>query len=231
MVMYAQNAETRDVWVKKTLSRMPSGLRILDAGAGTGRYREFCSHLKYVSQDFCKYNGKNSGVGLQTRTSAGLDVDIRCDIVDIPEPDSSFDIVLCTEVLEHLPNPIAAIQEFSRLLRAGGFLILTAPFCSLTHYAPYHYYSGFNRYFYEKFLIENGFGILSMTANGSFFEYLMQEVSRIKDMAARYTDIRIGTDEGGIITSVFELLVKLCNNDKGSQELLCFGYHILAKKL
>ncbi|WP_121022373.1 class I SAM-dependent methyltransferase [Helicobacter vulpis] len=47
-------------------------------------------------------------------------LDIICDITAIPERDGSFDAIMCVEVFEHLPNPILALKEFSRLLRGGG---------------------------------------------------------------------------------------------------------------
>lgn len=232
------NADVRDAWIIKTLSKIPSGLRILDAGAGSKRYKKFCSHLEYVSQDFCKYDGEGDGAGLQRGKKEAIDVDIVSDITKIPIPDNHVDAVLCTEVFEHIPNPIAAIKEFSRLLRSGGSLILTAPFCSLTHYAPYHFYSGFNRYFYEKFLPENGFEIISLEANGSFFEYLIQELSRVgktvshyTDSRLRYTSLQLKYTDKYYISAVINLLQNFRNADKGSYELLCFGYHVLAKKL
>lgn len=227
------NADIRSAWIQKVLAQMPSGLRILDAGAGSKQYEKFCSHLKYVSQDFCKYDGKGDGVGLHRgkKEALNIDIDIVCDITSIPEPSNSFDIILCAEVFEHIPNPIIVIQEFSRLLKSSGRLILTAPFCSMTHYAPYHYYSGFNRYFYEKFLAETGFEILSISTNGSFFEFLIQELRRIGKMTTRYTNARLSPSEKGDIVTVLKLLRRFCNKDKGSSEFLCFGYHILAKKL
>ena len=58
-----------------------------------------------------------------------------------------------------LPEPVKAIKEFARLLKSSGHIIITAPFCSLTHFALYHFHTGFNRYFYEKHLPDNGFEI------------------------------------------------------------------------
>ena len=82
---------------------------------------------------------------------------------------------MCTEVLEHVPDPIAAIKEFNRLIKPGGYLLLTAPFVSITHFAPYHYASGLSRFFYEKYLPENYFRIEELEFNGNYFEYIAQK--------------------------------------------------------
>lgn len=163
------NEKYRITWVETTLKNIPSGKRILDAGAGEQQYRRFCSHLVYVSQDFAQYDGTGDGIGLQTGAWDQSKLDIISDICHIPEPEASFDVIMCTEVFEHLPDPLAAIKEFSRLLKSGGYLILTAPFCSLTHFAPYHYYTGFSRYFYEKHLPDNAFTLLEVSQNGNYF--------------------------------------------------------------
>ena len=115
-----------------------------------------------MSQDFAQYDGKGDGMGMHKGGWDQSNLDIISDITAIPEPDASFDAIMCVEVFEHLPEPIKAIQEFARLLKPGGLLILTAPFCSLTHLAPYHFYTGFNRYFYEKHLPANGFRIIEL---------------------------------------------------------------------
>lgn len=183
-----KNQDNRENWIEETLNKIPPGSRILDAGAGQLRYKHLCSHLDYVSQDFVKYDGigDRSGLHPEEWNQSGL-IDIVSNITSIPEPNASFDAILCVEVLEHLPEPINAIQEFIRLLRPNGHLIITAPFCSLTHLAPFHYYSGFTKYFYEKILVECGFEIIELQANGNYFEYLAQEVRRITKFAKMYT--------------------------------------------
>ena len=182
------NKATRDTWVEKTLKAIPSGLRILDAGAGEQIYKSNCGHLEYVAQDFGRYDGKGDEKGLQMGSWDQTKLDIISDIISIPEPDESFDAVMCTEVFEHLPKPINAIQEFARILKKKGLLIVTAPFCSMTHFAPYHFYTGFNRYFYEMYLEENGFEILEIKSNGNYFEYMGQEIRRIPSIADRYSN-------------------------------------------
>jgi ubiquinone/menaquinone biosynthesis C-methylase UbiE len=43
-------------------------------------------------------------------------------------PDSSFHIIICTEVLEHVSNPFAAVAEINRILKPGGRVYVTTPF-------------------------------------------------------------------------------------------------------
>jgi len=225
-----ENQNRRREWVIKQLSEIPPGHRILDAGAGELKYKPYCSHLEYVSQDFGRYTGSGDNKGLQMGTWDQSGIDICSDILDIPEPDGSFDAILCIEVFEHLPEPSPAVGEFSRLLKEGGVLILTAPFCSLTHFAPYHFHTGFNRYFYEKHLPGYGFEILEIEANGNFFEYVAQELRRVKSTARKYCDTDLETGDLETINRVLPLLQELSGKDTASSELLCFGYHVKAIK-
>jgi len=212
------------------LQAVPAGQRILDAGAGTQQYSRFCGHLRYVAQDFGQYDGRGDAAGLQTGTFDYGKLDHVCDVTAIPEPDGAFDAVMCTEVLEHIPRPDLAIREFARLLRPGGLLIVTAPFCSLTHMAPYHFYSGFSRYWYERTLGEHGFAVLTIEPNGNFFEYLAQELWRLESIAERYTRLRPDASQQNAVLTVQAFLGSLSAADAGSTELLCFGYHVLARR-
>jgi SAM-dependent methyltransferase len=227
------NQRAREEWLEKTLRNIPKGKRILDAGAGELPYKRFCEHLNYVSQDFGKYDGRGDGSGLQMGSWDNSKVDIVCDITAIPEPDASFDAIMCIEVLEHLPSPVEALKELSRLLRSGGELIITAPFASLTHLAPYHFYSGFNRYFYQKWLEQFGFKIIELVPNGNFFEFLGQEIGRLRSISkehARKTR-SLNMIEYCAIWIILNALKRFSVNDTGSERNLCFGYHVRAIKL
>ena len=134
----------RDQWIKVHAQNLPPGSRVLDAGAGASKYRPFFAHCDYKTQDFCQYQGPLVKY-LQP-------VDYVCDIQAIPLPDSSLDAVLCTEVFEHLPDPMAALKEFSRILKPGGKVFLTAPHGTFLHMEPYHYYGGFTVFWYKHWL-------------------------------------------------------------------------------
>ena len=223
------NESERVKWIEETLKKIPAGLTILDAGAGESQFKKFCDHLKYIAQDFGQYSGEGN-VGLQTGTWDNSKLDIVSDILSIPLPDHSVDAIMCTEVLEHIPDPLGAIKEFGRLLKPEGYLLITAPFASLTHFAPYHFASGFSKYFYEKHLPDNGFEIVDLQLNGNFFEYVAQENRRIKMIAKRYAGKRLTIFDKIIIHLNLLILQNLSKKDKGSSELLCYGIHVFARK-
>ena len=139
---------------------------------------------------------------------------------------------MCIEVLEHLPRPIDAINELSRLLKPEGYIIITAPFNSLTHQAPYHYYSGYNRYFYQYFLKEYNLNILEITANGNYFEYIAQELRRIPEIVETYSQDNCPSIDkvNKPIDELLGFLTSFSKKDTGSSELLCFGYNVFAQK-
>lgn len=224
------NQTNRVVWLENALKKVPAGGRILDAGAGELQFKKFCTHLRYISQDFAQYNGIGDGSGLQTNTWDNSRLDIVSDITEIPEPNNSFDAIMCVEVFEHIPNPVAAIKEFSRLLKKDGLIIITAPFCSLTHFSPYHFCSGFNRYFYKKNLSDFGFDIIEITPNGNYFDYIAQELRRISSVSDQYSKKSNSFLLKIFVYSLLILLNKFSKNDRGSSELLCFGYHVIARK-
>jgi ubiquinone/menaquinone biosynthesis C-methylase UbiE len=226
-----RNEPTRVAWIERTLARIPAGARILDAGAGERQFRKFCGHLDYVSQDFAQYDGQGDGAGLQTTAWDNTELDIVSDITAIPEPDASFDAVLCTEVFEHIPDPLAALRELARLTRKGGHLIVTAPFCSLTHFAPYHFATGFSRYFYRHNLPLSGFEIVELEENGNYFEFLAQETRRLRGIARRYAGAELNDAEQAAVDTVLKTISRLSDADTGSCELLHFGCHVLGRRL
>jgi ubiquinone/menaquinone biosynthesis C-methylase UbiE len=224
------NEQQRIDWIENALKKIPKGLRILDAGAGEQQYKKFCGHLDYVSQDFAQYDPNKLNNGLQMPAWDYGKLDIVSDITAIPEPNESFDVILCTEVFEHIPDPISAIKEFSRLLKSNGTLIITAPFCSMTHFAPYHFYSGFNSYFYEKHLLENNFKINYFDKNGNYFEYVRQELSRSPYIANQYANSKLTFIEKIGLKISLKMLKRFSAKDTNSSDLLNFGFHVVATK-
>jgi len=171
------NANERNKWIAEKAAEVPSSSRLLDVGAGECVYRKFFSHCEYKTQDFCQYPGTKEGL-LQENWGYGP-IDYVSDITSIPVPDQSFDVVLCTEVLEHVPTPIEALKEIGRILKVGGILYLSAPLGSGLHQQPFHFYGGYTPHFYNKFLVEYGFKIIEIRPIGGLFKHVGQELHRV----------------------------------------------------
>lgn len=223
--------DIRCTWLQKKLSEIPAGKKILDAGAGELRWKSACTHLDYISQDFCQYDGTGDDRGLQTGTWNTAKIDIVCDVIDMPFEDNSFDVVLCTEVLEHLPYPELAIKEFSRILKKDGIMILTAPFASLTHFAPYHFCTGFNCYWYEKHLQDYGCEIQEINKERNYFECIKMELAQVPMMVRNYSNYELRLIDKVLLILMMRRLYKMSLRDLDSGQVLCQGYHVIGRKI
>ena len=99
--------------------------KLLDAGCGNKPY------IRIFEDRVQQYIGLEKGRGRYERA------DVWGDVLALPIRDGTCDTVLCNQVLEHVPNPQEAIDEMARVLRPGGYLILTAtPYLGLARNPP-----------------------------------------------------------------------------------------------
>jgi ubiquinone/menaquinone biosynthesis C-methylase UbiE len=163
--VFAFNRSSRDRWIASEASRLLPGLKVLDVGAGSCPHRPLFARCEYLAHDLAALAPGQ----LQGRKGYGsLDLISRID--SLPIASETFDVVLCTEVLEHVPEPIQAIQEIARIIHRGGLLLLTAPLRSGIHQEPYHFYGGYTPFWYSKFLTEAGFEEITITPVGGLFK-------------------------------------------------------------
>lgn len=160
--VFAYNRIRRDSWVTEQANNISPGSKVIDIGAGGCPHREKFNHCEYFTQDFVQLSDSQ----IQNQEGYGK-IDFVSDILDIPVPDKSYDVILCSEVIEHVPDPISAIKEMSRILKPGGVLLITAPLQSGLHQEPHHYYGGYTKHWYKKFLTESHFIDLNIEPNGS----------------------------------------------------------------
>lgn len=101
--------------IEKLFGNEASNKVVLNLGSGTNRI-----HPEIINVDIFAF--KN--------------VDVVADINDMPLRDGVVDGIVCDTVLEHLREPLGALQEMSRVMKPGGTLILSVPFLYPYHSSP-----------------------------------------------------------------------------------------------
>jgi SAM-dependent methyltransferase len=106
--------------------------RLLDVGCGNSPFR----HL--LNPAATQYQGVDvaaaADFGYRNPDTVYYDGHV------LPFADASFEAVLCTEVLEHIPDPTETLREIHRVLKPGGKLLLTIPWSARFHYQPFDYH-------------------------------------------------------------------------------------------
>jgi SAM-dependent methyltransferase len=97
--------------------------RVLDVGCGEKPYEPFFAPFasEYVGVDAVQ----------------GPSVDLVGTIESLPVPDASFDVVLCTQVLEHCADPVAAVRELRRVVAPGGCVLASTHGVYVYHPVPH----------------------------------------------------------------------------------------------
>jgi SAM-dependent methyltransferase len=128
---------------------------LLDLGCGSQPYKYIYGEYvtSYISAD---YNQRTP------------DLDILMDCQNLPFKDESFNVVLFSEVIEHIPKDYKAICEISRILKPGGHLIITWPFIYQLHEIPedYNRLTEFGMSYYLK---KNELELIKLKRRGNMF--------------------------------------------------------------
>lgn len=122
-----------EVEQKKKNTKVWSQLRrssVLDAGCGYGYLLNRLYHLKLrrlfgldISQicvDICGNRFSEQNIKAEIKQGNLIETGYECD---------QFGLIVCTEVLEHCRNPLAVINEMYRILKPGGFIYFSMPYC------------------------------------------------------------------------------------------------------
>jgi SAM-dependent methyltransferase len=115
------------------------GDRVADIGCGTGELlRELAAMWPasdLVGVDFAASRLRTAAATAPRVTLVDADLG-----APLPFGDGAFDTLFCTEVLEHLKDPVGALREMRRVLTSGGRLTLSVP--NATGFAPFHRLGG-----------------------------------------------------------------------------------------
>jgi SAM-dependent methyltransferase len=151
--------------VARLAGELEPGTRVLDAGAGEGRYRRYFDRQRYTGADLA--------IG-DPQWDYG-DLDCLADLAALPFPDGVFAACLNIVTLEHVPEPEAVIAELARVLGRGGRLLLVVPHEWEVHQAP-HDYHRFTRYGVARLLERTGFIGVRILPVGGFFRLLSRRL-------------------------------------------------------
>ena len=131
---------------------------ILDVGCGAQPYRSLMDpEVTYIGIDDARAE-ERFGYAMPDTIYYQGDV--------WPVADRSVDVVLCTETLEHVPDPSAFLAEAARCLKPSGRIVLTVPFAARWHYIPYDYWR-FTPSGLERLLAASGFTRVAVFARGN----------------------------------------------------------------
>lgn len=97
--------------------------KVLDIGTSTGTNLRMLRDLGFVG-----YEGLDcSEEAIRWCAEKGLGKVTKGDICHLPFPDGSFDLVLATDIVEHVDDDTAALREIRRVLKSGGHALITVP--------------------------------------------------------------------------------------------------------
>jgi 2-polyprenyl-6-hydroxyphenyl methylase/3-demethylubiquinone-9 3-methyltransferase len=100
------------------------GQKWLDAGCATGTLARFLAERKG-----CKVLGVDASDEMVRNATVTPNTEFKLigDVCETGQPDEAFDGVLCSSVIEYVPQPAAAVREFHRVLKKNGLLLLSVP--------------------------------------------------------------------------------------------------------
>ena len=116
-----------DKWINSS-DETPMSIRVLDAGCGDGINGRVLSSLleeQEIRNEIigCDYNS----IRLDRAKRGPYKLLVPADLLQLPFEDSHFDLILCSHVLEHIPQDEACLRELGRVLKPNGLLILAVP--------------------------------------------------------------------------------------------------------
>lgn len=131
---------------------------LLDIGCGTKPYEPLTRGRV----------ARHVGVDHPASLHGNRAVDVASNAYDLPFRDGTFDVVLCSSVLEHLEEPEAALRAAARVLAPGGHAVYATPFIWHIHEEPRDFYR-YSRYALEHLFAKAGFEDIEVRALSGFW--------------------------------------------------------------
>lgn len=187
------NQSNINSWVEKKMKllKKKSSSTMFDIGAGLKRYQPLARKYNwtYLSHDFNLYESGSFNYGLQHDKWFPLKHDFECDILEIPEF-VKYGLIICTEVLEHVPDPISVLNKIRKLVAQDGDVLITVPMLSLIHQAPYYFTSGLSPFWFEYWTEKFGFEIVEGVLSGDFLDIYNQFLTLVRNYLPENSQLR-----------------------------------------
>jgi SAM-dependent methyltransferase len=117
----------------------------------------------------------NSYTGCDIIQSDLNKVDVLCEANNIPLPSDSFDTVFSTQTIEHVADHQGLLNEAFRLLKPGGYCIVSAPLYWHLHEEPYDFFR-FTKYGFQYLFEKAGFSVVQIQPNGGMWATTGQSI-------------------------------------------------------
>jgi SAM-dependent methyltransferase len=194
------------------------GASVLDLGAGNAPYRELFAHTRYATNDWS-----------QSEHRGAEQADIIGSADSLPVADSTFDLVLCTQVLEHTPEPAAVLAECFRVLASGGRIALSVPLLWELHELPHDYFR-YTEPGLRHLLTKAGFADVQVKPRSDGFTAIAQLIDNLSwamgDADDGLSEIRV--QARATLQSLAEAIAPLAPLD--ARKIMPLGYTALAFK-
>jgi SAM-dependent methyltransferase len=180
-----------ETFMKQAASTVGSGDYVLDAGAGNHLYKTLFEHSKYHSTDLHQDKERLTFIS---------------DLTSLPIANGIYDLIVCTQVLEHVREPEVVLSEFYRALKYMGELWLTAPFYFEEHEAPNDYFR-FTQFGIQHLMTKCGFQTKRLEWLEGYLgtvSYEMMKIARMLPVDPR----AFGHPIFGILFSIFAVVLK-----------------------
>jgi len=162
-----------------------AGDKVLDLGCGFGRHAFEAARrgASVVALDAGRDEVEGVAATFAAMVEAGELAEgslhanvVQGDALHLPFPDATFDVVVCSEVLEHIPDDLAAMSELTRVLRPGGTMAITVPRFGpeLVNWAlsdEYHNVPGGHIRIYRRSVLEERLSSTGMVVKGHHYAH------------------------------------------------------------
>jgi SAM-dependent methyltransferase len=186
--------------------------RVLDVGCGNGWFEYMCADQ--LKSELCGVDPSGAMIE-QAKQNAPHAQFVQGSVFELPFPDAAFDGAVMFEVIEHVPKnrEIAALKEVRRVLKKGGWLVLSTPYAHpLSATLDVAWYFGHRHYsrtricalmqaagfWPEASIVRGGLWELSAVLALYAFKWLLNAESPLKDLVERRRQQEFRSDRPGI---------------------------------